>query len=104
MEEENKKHRKAARREYNDAVRELVAFVRKRDKRVAKYQARPALPVLALRVLAVGAALRSVLTACLRCKTGPNLNLVIVGPMIAKPKNPNRTPEFLQAEEAAKRS
>ncbi len=42
MEEENKKCRKAARREYNDDVRELVAFVRKRDKRVAKHQAEEA--------------------------------------------------------------
>ena len=30
MEEENKKARKAERREYNDTVRELVAFIRKR--------------------------------------------------------------------------
>ena len=38
MEEENQKKRKAARRAYNDTVRELVAFVRKRDKRVAAHQ------------------------------------------------------------------
>ena len=38
MEEENRKARRAARREYNEEVQELVAFVRKRDKRVAKYQ------------------------------------------------------------------
>jgi hypothetical protein len=38
MEEENRKLRKAARRDYMDNVRELVAFVRKRDKRVAKFQ------------------------------------------------------------------
>ena len=30
MEEENKKARKAERKEYNDTVRELVAFIRKR--------------------------------------------------------------------------
>jgi DnaJ family protein A protein 5 len=30
MEEENKKLRKSARKEYNETVRELVAFVRKR--------------------------------------------------------------------------
>ncbi len=36
MEDENQKARRTARREYNDAVRELVGFVRKRDKRVAK--------------------------------------------------------------------
>jgi DnaJ family protein A protein 5 len=35
MEADNAKARKAARREYNEGVRELVAFVRKRDKRVA---------------------------------------------------------------------
>ncbi|CAL9074745.1 unnamed protein product [Musa textilis] len=34
MEEENKKLRKKARREYNDTVRGLGAFVKKRDKRV----------------------------------------------------------------------
>ena len=38
MEEENRKLRKAKRREFNDTVRELAAFVRKRDKRVAAYQ------------------------------------------------------------------
>lgn len=38
MEEENQKKRKAARRAYNDTVRELTAFVRKRDKRVAAHQ------------------------------------------------------------------
>ncbi len=42
MEEENKKARKVARREYIDDVRELVMFVRKRDKRVAKHQAEEA--------------------------------------------------------------
>jgi DnaJ family protein A protein 5 len=36
MEEENKKARRRARREYNDTLRELVAFVKKRDPRVAK--------------------------------------------------------------------
>ncbi|XP_078171886.1 DNAJ heat shock N-terminal domain-containing protein isoform X1 [Carex rostrata] len=34
MEEENKKLRKKARREYNDSVRGLAAFMKKRDKRV----------------------------------------------------------------------
>jgi DnaJ homolog subfamily A member 5 len=38
MEEDNKKARKAARREFNDTVRELVRFVRKRDKRVVAFQ------------------------------------------------------------------
>ncbi len=38
MEDENAKRRKAARRNYNDAVRELAAFVRKRDKRVIAHQ------------------------------------------------------------------
>ena len=38
MEDENAKRRKAARRNYNDAVRELAAFVRKRDKRVIAQQ------------------------------------------------------------------
>lgn len=38
MEDENRKARRAARREYNDNVRELVAFVKKRDKRVARMQ------------------------------------------------------------------
>jgi DnaJ homolog subfamily A member 5 len=36
MEEENKKARRKARREFNDTMRELVAFVRKRDPRLAK--------------------------------------------------------------------
>lgn len=39
MEEENKKKRAVARREFNATVRELAAFVKKRDKRVAAYQA-----------------------------------------------------------------
>ncbi|MEW5316450.1 MAG: hypothetical protein WDW38_007822 [Sanguina aurantia] len=39
MEEENMKARKTARREFNAKVRDLVAFVKKRDKRVAKFQA-----------------------------------------------------------------
>ena len=43
MEDENAKRRKAARRNYNDAVRELAAFVRKRDKRVIAHQV-PSLP------------------------------------------------------------
>lgn len=38
MEEENRKARRTQRREYLDNVRELVAFVKKRDKRVAKFQ------------------------------------------------------------------
>ena len=38
MEEENKKERKGIKRSHNDAVRELVAFVRKRDKRLAAHQ------------------------------------------------------------------
>ncbi|CAK9147972.1 unnamed protein product [Ilex paraguariensis] len=38
MEEENKKLRKKARREYNETVRDLAAFVRKRDKRVIDLQ------------------------------------------------------------------
>ena len=45
MEEENRKLRKAARRDYMDNVRELVAFVRKRDKRVAKFQVRGSQPL-----------------------------------------------------------
>lgn len=38
MEEENKKLRKKARREYNDTVRRLAEFVKKRDKRVIDMQ------------------------------------------------------------------
>lgn len=38
MEVENQKARKTKRREFNETVRELAAFVRKRDKRVAAYQ------------------------------------------------------------------
>jgi hypothetical protein len=38
MEEENRKLRRAARRDYLDNVRELVTFVKRRDKRVAKFQ------------------------------------------------------------------
>lgn len=38
MEEDNKKERKGIKRSHNDAVRELVAFVRKRDKRLAAHQ------------------------------------------------------------------
>lgn len=40
MEDENKKARRNARREYLENVRELVAFVKKRDKRVARAQVR----------------------------------------------------------------
>lgn len=42
MEDENKKERKSMKRMHNDAVRELVAFVRKRDKRLAAHQAEEA--------------------------------------------------------------
>lgn len=38
MEEENRKARKAARRDFNDNVRELASFVRRRDKRVSFFQ------------------------------------------------------------------
>jgi DnaJ family protein A protein 5 len=38
MDEENKKSRKVARREFMDTVRELAAFVKKRDRRLIKYQ------------------------------------------------------------------
>jgi DnaJ homolog subfamily A member 5 len=38
MEQENEKSRRAARREYNEGVRGLVEFLRKRDKRVAAHQ------------------------------------------------------------------
>lgn len=38
MEEENKKIRKRERREFNDSVRQLAAFVKKRDKRVIEKQ------------------------------------------------------------------
>lgn len=38
MEEDNKKERRGMKRSHNDAVRELVAFVRKRDKRLAAHQ------------------------------------------------------------------
>ena len=37
MEKENKKERDAAKKERNDAVRELIKFIRKRDKRVQMY-------------------------------------------------------------------
>ena len=42
MEEENKKLRRAEAREYNDTVRQLIQFVRKRDKRCVKHQAEQA--------------------------------------------------------------
>ncbi|KAK9806652.1 hypothetical protein WJX73_004364 [Symbiochloris irregularis] len=42
MEDENRKARKVAKREYNESVRELAAFVRKRDKRVSYFQAQQA--------------------------------------------------------------
>ncbi len=38
MEKENKRARDAAKREYNDAVRSLAAFIRKRDPRYKKFQ------------------------------------------------------------------
>ncbi|KAJ4973731.1 hypothetical protein NE237_006905 [Protea cynaroides] len=38
MEEENKKSRKKARKEYNDMIRVLAEFVKKRDKRVIEMQ------------------------------------------------------------------
>lgn len=37
VEAENEKARRAARREYNENVREMVAFVRKRDRRVLEH-------------------------------------------------------------------
>lgn len=40
MEAENDKARRTARREYNETVRELVGFLRKRDKRVIAHQVR----------------------------------------------------------------
>eukprot|EP00882_Tetradesmus_deserticola_P021527 GHRQ01023303.1.p2 GENE.GHRQ01023303.1~~GHRQ01023303.1.p2 ORF type:complete len:106 (-),score=4.79 GHRQ01023303.1:20-337(-) len=40
MEDENRKARRVQRREYLDNVRELVAFVKKRDKRMVKFQVR----------------------------------------------------------------
>lgn len=43
MEEENRKARRAARREWVETVRELAAFVKKRDKRLARFQADEAL-------------------------------------------------------------
>jgi DnaJ family protein A protein 5 len=44
MEDENKKLRKRAKAEFNESVRELAAFVRKRDKRVLEYQVRVSTP------------------------------------------------------------
>ena len=38
MEEDNKKRRRGARREFQENVRSLVEFVRKRDRRVAAWQ------------------------------------------------------------------
>ncbi len=38
MEKENKKSRDAAKRKYQEAVRALVDFVKKRDKRVIQHQ------------------------------------------------------------------
>lgn len=38
MEKENRKSRDAAKRKYQDAIRALVDFVRKRDKRVIQHQ------------------------------------------------------------------
>ncbi|KAL0163142.1 hypothetical protein M9458_042538, partial [Cirrhinus mrigala] len=38
MEKENKKTRDKARKEHNELVRQLVAFVRKRDKRVQAHK------------------------------------------------------------------
>ena len=38
MEEENRKARRAAKREFNETVRALVSFVKKRDKRLVAIQ------------------------------------------------------------------
>ena len=43
MDEENRRAQKAARKDYMDNVRELAAFVRKRDKRVSAFQVLAAL-------------------------------------------------------------
>lgn len=56
MEDENAKRRKALRRHYNDTVRELATFVRKRDKRVLVHTVsapglRPAIVPLAIAAL-----------------------------------------------------
>ena len=40
MEKENRKLRDAAKRKYQEAVRALVDFVKKRDKRVIQHQVR----------------------------------------------------------------
>ena len=42
MESENKKSRNTARKEYSSAVRSLVSFVKRRDKRVVEFQAKQA--------------------------------------------------------------
>lgn len=39
MEEDNRKRRRAARKDFQDGVRDLAAFVRKRDPRVAAWRA-----------------------------------------------------------------
>lgn len=39
MEEDNRKRRRGAKKDYQDAVRDLAAFVRKRDPRVAAWRA-----------------------------------------------------------------
>lgn len=44
MEDENAKRRKALRRHYNETVRELATFVRKRDKRVLSHMVCTPLP------------------------------------------------------------
>ena len=43
MEDDNRKNRAQAKRTFNETVRELAAFVRKRDKRVATHQAEQAM-------------------------------------------------------------
>jgi DnaJ family protein A protein 5 len=42
MEKENKKLRDLAKRKYNDTIKALVEYIRKRDKRVIKHQVRRA--------------------------------------------------------------
>ncbi len=46
IEEENQKRRKALRRHYNETVRELASFMRKRDKRVLAHNVRWNVPMI----------------------------------------------------------
>ena len=107
IEEENSKRRKALRRHYNETVRELAAFVRKRDKRVLAHNVRPlgvvltwCCVILRARSVSVDANAQAPYAA-----DSVVLRLTCQNPAGSAPCDQTKTSATrLQAEEAAKRT